>query len=298
MEWISEGYEVIDLGKNVSPNELVEAIEYHGLDVIGISCMRNECLPSLEAFLGQLQTKDCKVPVIIGGVAVNPVLAHEFSRKYQTPVHYCKDISQAEAVLNRAINGESIPIPLVATPELFKGSSEALNIANENDFTLYQVPVERVVIDQHSRDGCMVCAQYKKARCPLEIGYERQRSLEESQAFITGFQFGVFVVTPKTENDERDSSDREDDKRRLRGLIAIESQLSQEYGYAMAFKFPLVCPFCSPKDCSLAKGYCTMEKNYRPLHESYNINISETVQQIFGENIKADLYSLILVGMK
>ena len=155
------------------------------------------------------------------------------------------------------------------------------------------------MIDQHSRDGCMVCAQYKKARCPLEIGYERQRSLEEQPAFITAVSnLAYLLLHLKLKTIERDSSDREDDKRRLRGLIAIESALSQEYGYAMAFKFPLVCPFCSPKDCSLAKGYCTMEKNYRPLHESYNINISETVQQIFGENIKADLYSLILVGMK
>ena len=66
MEWISEGYEVIDLGKNVSPNELVEAIEYHGLDVIGISCMRDEFLQYFEAFLEQLQTKDCKVRSLIG----------------------------------------------------------------------------------------------------------------------------------------------------------------------------------------------------------------------------------------
>ena len=41
-----------------------------------------------------------------------------------------------------------------------------------------------------------------------------------------------------------------------------------------------------------------MEKNYRPLHESYNINVPKTAQQIFGEDIKADLYSLILVGKR
>lgn len=297
MEWISEGYEVIDLGKKVSPQEFSEAIEHYNLDVIGISCMRNDCLSTLEAFLGQLQTNCCKIPVIIGGVAVNPVVAYEFSGKYQIPVYYCKDVSQAEGVLNRAISNEPISIPTIITPELFKDSDEALSIAKMNNFTLYQVPIERIVVDQHSRDGCKVCSQYKKARCPLEIGYEKQRSLEESMELITNFQFGVFVVTPKTESDERDNSDREDDKRRLRGLIAIESELSQRYGYAMAFKFPLVCPFCSPNDCSLANGYCTMEKNYRPLHESYNINIPKTAQQILGENIKADLYSLILVGI-
>jgi len=297
MEWISEGYEVIDLEKNVSSQEFCEAIEHYNLDVIGISCMRNDCLSALEAFLGQLQTKCCKIPVIIGGVAVNPVVAYEFSEKYQVPVYYCKDVSQAEGILNRAIGNEPISIPTIITPELFKDSDEALSIANMNNFTLYQVPIERIVVDQHSRDGCKVCAQYKKVRCPLEIGYERQHSLEESMELITNFQFGVFVVTPKTESDERDNSDREDDKRRLRGLIAIESALNQRYGYAMAFKFPLVCPFCSPNDCSLAKGYCTMEKNYRPLHESYNINIPKTAQQILGENIKADLYSLILVGI-
>jgi len=297
MEWISEGHEVIDLGKRVSPQEFCKAIEHYNLDVIGISCMRNECLSALEAFLGQLQTECCKIPVIIGGVAVNPVVAYEFSEKYQMPVYYCKDVSLAESVLNRAISNEPVPIPMILTPELFKDSDEILSIAKVNNFILYQVPIERIVVDQHSRDGCKVCSQHKRARCPLEIGYERQHSLEESMELITSFQFGVFVATPKTESDERDNSDREDDKRRLRGLIAIESELNQRYGYAMAFKFPLVCPFCPPKDCSLAKGYCAMEKNYRPLHESYNINISKTAQQILGENIKADLYSLILVGI-
>lgn len=298
LEWISEGYAVVDLGKNVSPQELIEDIDRYNLDVIGISCMRNDCLPLLESFLGQLQTKCCKIPIIIGGVAVNPVVAYEFSGKYQIPVYYCKDVSQAEGVLNRAISNEPISIPVITIPERFKESEEALNIANQNNFSLYQVPIERIVVDQHSRDGCKVCSQYKKARCPLEIGYEKQRSLEESMKLITNFQFGVFVVTPKTESDERDNSDREDDKRRLRGLIAIESILSRKYGYALAFKFPLVCPFCSPNDCSLAKGYCLMEKNYRPLHESYNINVPKTAQQIFGEDIKADLYSLILVGKR
>ena len=297
MEWISEGHEVIDLGKRVSPQEFCKAIEHYNLDVIGISCMRNECLSALEAFLGQLQTECCKIPVIIGGVAVNPVVAYELSEKYQMPVYYCKDVSLAESVLNRAISNEPISIPTILTPELFKDSDEALSIAKLNNFILYQVPIERIAVDQHSRDGCRVCSQHKRARCPLEIGYERQHSLEESMELITSFQFGVFVATPKTESDERDNSDREDDKRRLRGLIAIESELNQRYGYAMAFKFPLVCPFCPPKDCSLAKGYCAMEKNYRPLHESYNINISKTAQQILGENIKADLYSLILVGI-
>ena len=63
----------------------------------------------------------------------------------------------------------------------------------------------------------------------------------------------------------------------------------------LSFKYPLPCPFCKPKDCALSKGRCMYPIYYRPVPEAFNINVSETIINAFGQNILTGICSLILV---
>jgi len=295
MEWISGGYDVIDLGRKVKPLDFLAKIIENTFDAIGISCMRNECIENLDLLLQQMNEKKISIPVIIGGIAVNPVTAYTLTNRYKIPVYYCKDVSEAESVLKNALNKAPIAIPDIKEPREFSGSDDISKMAKSYGFSLYQISTDNIVIDEHARDHCLTCPPYKKERCPLEIGYEKKRSLQESKDFISEFAFGLIVVTPATDEDFKDKIDTDNDKKRWSNLIDIESAMARTFGFAYAFKFPLVCPFCSAKDCTLQKGFCTMGTYYRSLHETYNINIFETVKNIFGEDTRGDLYSLILI---
>lgn len=159
-----------------------------------------------------------------------------------------------------------------------------------NKFRLFRVAVADIVINDRAREGCSSCSGDKRKLCPLEIGYEKQKYLEESTAFVHGHKFAVLVST-----DLPDESDRPGCKSVWEDLVSIERHFDRTYNLAHAFKFPMTCPFCLPKECKLSKGECTFPSHYGELHETYNINIPETLGKVFGDTKPAGICSIILV---
>jgi methylmalonyl-CoA mutase cobalamin-binding domain/chain len=76
------GFEVIDLGTNVAPSEIVLRAETEKVDIIGLSSLLTTCLPYMKDVLEYLNAKDSrdKYAVIIGGAATTP----EFATKLAT----------------------------------------------------------------------------------------------------------------------------------------------------------------------------------------------------------------------
>lgn len=296
--WLSEGYDVVDLGKNVKPERFFSITNETKPDIIAVSCMRKECISSLEKVLDQLRTKGSNTPVIIGGVAVNPVTAYQLREDYGIPVYYCKDVTEAPKILQQALGGAMVTVPIIREPKKYDGDGDLIDLAGHHGFTLHQIPVSDIVIDAHARDRCDDCVAYKKERCPLELGYERQLPLEESKAFINRFSFALLVSTPLLDSDLSGQPDADEDRRRWNGLLTIESRVKQVYGDAFSMKFPLICPFCSLKMCTLRKGYCLFESSYRETHEKFNINIGATCSRVFGDAVPGDLFAIVLGGLK
>lgn len=73
------GFEVIDLGTNVSPSDIVERAERDRVDIVALSTLLTTCLPYVKDVCDFLESKGIrhKFPVIIGGAATNPKLAEE-----------------------------------------------------------------------------------------------------------------------------------------------------------------------------------------------------------------------------
>jgi len=73
------GFEVIDLGTNVSPADIVARAEQEEVDIIGMSALLTTCLPYMKDVGDHLVGKDIrnKYAVIIGGAAATPEVTEE-----------------------------------------------------------------------------------------------------------------------------------------------------------------------------------------------------------------------------
>ena len=78
----NSGFEVIDLGTNVPPEKVVEAVKRERADVVGLSALMTTTLPSMEETVKALREAGLNVPVIVGGAVVTPEYAKSIGAYY------------------------------------------------------------------------------------------------------------------------------------------------------------------------------------------------------------------------
>ena len=66
----NQGFEVVDLGKDVAPETIVAAVEAHQPDLVGLCALMTTTLPAMEATVAQLRQLKTAPPVMIGGAVV------------------------------------------------------------------------------------------------------------------------------------------------------------------------------------------------------------------------------------
>lgn len=94
------GFEVVDLGINVGPMEIVSAAEKEKVDIIGMSSLLTTCLPYMKDvfdFLGEKGIRN-KFGVIIGGAAPNA----EFAKRVGADA-YGKSATEAVTICTQII---------------------------------------------------------------------------------------------------------------------------------------------------------------------------------------------------
>ena len=101
----NSGFEVVDLGVNVPPEKVVEAVKKEKADVVGLSALMTTTLPSMEETVKALRDANLNVPVVVGGAVVD----EEFAKRIGAI--YGEDARQAVKIMRRLVgdktNGES-----------------------------------------------------------------------------------------------------------------------------------------------------------------------------------------------
>ncbi|MCX6646602.1 MAG: homocysteine S-methyltransferase family protein [bacterium] len=91
----NNGFNVIDLGKQVSVNDVVETVRREKPMAVGLSALLVATASEMGSYVAALHENNLDVPVIIGGAAVSPGLAKKFSivngEKHKGGVYYAKD---------------------------------------------------------------------------------------------------------------------------------------------------------------------------------------------------------------
>lgn len=80
------GYTVIDLGKDVSPEAVVNAQKEHGAKLVGLSALMTTTLPSMEETVKALKKEKADCKTMVGGAVLTPEYAEKIGADF-----YAKD---------------------------------------------------------------------------------------------------------------------------------------------------------------------------------------------------------------
>ncbi len=125
----NNGYTVVDLGKQVPIQTIVDAAQEHDATAIGLSALLVSTSKQMPACIQELHAKGLSYPVLIGGAAINRAFGYralypggkDSEERYEPGVFYCKDAFEGLAVMDQLID-ESARSALVE--KLMSGARE------------------------------------------------------------------------------------------------------------------------------------------------------------------------------
>ena len=111
----NNGYTVIDLGKQVPVEQIIDAAREHDADAIGLSALLVSTSKQMPICIQELHDRGLDYPVLIGGAAIN----RDFGRRalyphgkdseevYEPGVFYCKDAFQGLDTMDELMDPEA-----------------------------------------------------------------------------------------------------------------------------------------------------------------------------------------------
>jgi 5-methyltetrahydrofolate--homocysteine methyltransferase len=106
---VNNGYKVIDLGKQVPAEKIIQTAIDEKADAIGLSALLVSTSQQMPLIVSELHRANLCIPVMIGGAAINDNFAENIAKvsdkeKYSAGVFYCKDAFDALQVMEKIIS--------------------------------------------------------------------------------------------------------------------------------------------------------------------------------------------------
>jgi 5-methyltetrahydrofolate--homocysteine methyltransferase len=143
----NNGYTVVDLGKQVPIQTIVDAAQEHEATAIGLSALLVSTSKQMPACIEELHAKGLAYPVLIGGAAINRAFSYralypggkDSEEVYAPGVFYCKDAFEGLSVMDQLIDAgarEALVEKLLRGASEFRAKGEApeeeLNFADDS----------------------------------------------------------------------------------------------------------------------------------------------------------------------
>ncbi len=111
----NNGYTVVDLGKQVPIQTIVDAAQEHEATAIGLSALLVSTSKQMPACIQELHAKGLSFPVLIGGAAINRAFGYralypggkESEEIYEPGVFYCKDAFEGLSVMDQIVDADA-----------------------------------------------------------------------------------------------------------------------------------------------------------------------------------------------
>ena len=108
----NNGYEVIDLGKQVPAETIISEAVARNADAIGLSALLVSTSKQMPLIVNELQRRNLALPVLIGGAAINRkfgrrILLTDSNVYYGGGVFYCKDAFEGLAIMDQISEPEN-----------------------------------------------------------------------------------------------------------------------------------------------------------------------------------------------
>ncbi len=92
------GYEVVDLGKDVPPEEIVRVQKEQDIKLVGLSALMTTTLPSMEETVKLLRENNADCKVMVGGAVLTPDYAEKIGADF-----YAKDAKQSADIAKNVL---------------------------------------------------------------------------------------------------------------------------------------------------------------------------------------------------
>lgn len=96
----NHGYRIIDLGKDVSPEDIIKAIKNNQPDIVGLSALMTTTMVNMKEAIDLARTKGYSCPFILGGAVVTKTYATSIGASY------AKDGVEAVRIIDQALKSE------------------------------------------------------------------------------------------------------------------------------------------------------------------------------------------------
>jgi 5-methyltetrahydrofolate--homocysteine methyltransferase len=111
----NNGYTVVDLGKQVPIQTILDAAQEHKATAIGLSALLVSTSKQMPACIQELHSKKLDYPVLIGGAAINRAFSYralypggkDSDEQYEPGVFYCKDAFEGLSVMDQLIDSDA-----------------------------------------------------------------------------------------------------------------------------------------------------------------------------------------------
>jgi 5-methyltetrahydrofolate--homocysteine methyltransferase len=102
----NNGYTVVDIGKQVPINTIIDAALKHKATAIGLSALLVSTSKQMPICVQELQQRGLDIPILIGGAAINRrfgnrIMFVEEGKPYAPGVFYCKDAFEGLSVMDK-----------------------------------------------------------------------------------------------------------------------------------------------------------------------------------------------------
>ena len=92
------GYTVVDLGKDVDPSAVVEAVRRHAAPLVGLSALMTTTLKSMAETISMLHDAGLTCQIMVGGAVLTP----DYARQIQADF-YARDAKESVDIAKRVI---------------------------------------------------------------------------------------------------------------------------------------------------------------------------------------------------
>jgi 5-methyltetrahydrofolate--homocysteine methyltransferase len=143
----NNGYTVVDLGKQVPIQTIVDAAQEHDATAIGLSALLVSTSKQMPACIQELHAKQLSYPVLIGGAAINRAFSYRAlypggkasDEVYEPGVFYCKDAFEGLSVMDQLVDAdahealvEKLRVGATAFREKGEEPVEEINLADDS----------------------------------------------------------------------------------------------------------------------------------------------------------------------
>ena len=105
----NNGYDVVDLGKQVPAEEIISRAMEEKADAVGLSALLVSTSKQMPLIANEFQRRGIEMPILIGGAAINPQFAERItetaeSGAYKAGIFYCKDAFEGLNVMDKLVD--------------------------------------------------------------------------------------------------------------------------------------------------------------------------------------------------